>query len=490
MMRQDKRSWRSEFQQRFEAGLKKCCIAPGQPYLVGVSGGIDSVVLVNLLKQAGVDFIIAHLNHQLRETAARDQSFVQALAGQMGVGFVADTVDVGSHAEKEKLSLEEAARILRYQFLLDAAERNACAGVIVGHHADDQVETVLMHLLRGSGLAGLSGMAAREVHAGWSQQIAILRPMMGLWRSEIEQYCREEGLTFVEDESNADQRFYRNRLRHSLIPLLEEYNAGVKSHLWQTAAIVEEAENTLVAYAAEVWGRLIHTEAEGLIVCDWNGFCALETGLQRMLLRRMVTAVTPELRNYDYSLTLKTQGNILHPPEGGQWQIVDELYGLVHGEELLFGKIGAIKEFERSRYPQWGGEPYAFSGEKREIIALENGYSLTCEPAAREEISGEPWKTAGKDESWIDADACHLPLVMRSFEEGDAFTPFGMRGKGCKVSDYFIDHKIQQHARKNYPLICDQEAIVWLMGERISEPYQITDATKRVIRFLINRPEA
>jgi tRNA(Ile)-lysidine synthase len=216
----------------------ECGLQSEKPVLVGVSGGPDSLCLADVLESLGYSLVIAHFNHQLRPQAGDDARVVEEFAGKRGIPFVLGSEKVGEFAESHHLSLEEAARICRYRFLFSQAEAAGAQAVAVAHNADDQVETVLMHLLRGSGLSGLRGMPYRSLTTEWSSTIPLVRPLLGVWREEINEYCAVRQLQPVTDLSNQDTTFYRNRLRHELVPYLQHYNPQAKERIWKMANVL------------------------------------------------------------------------------------------------------------------------------------------------------------------------------------------------------------------------------------------------------------
>ena len=221
--------------ENIEAILRdQCGLQKDRPIVVGVSGGPDSLCLMEILRQSGYWLIVAHFNHQLRPESDIEATTVEQRAARLNIASVIDSGDVRSYAEKHAMSIEEAARQLRYQFLFELARRKNAQAVAVGHTADDQVETVLMHFLRGSGLTGLKGMAYRTILPVFDPNIPIVRPLLDIWREETEVFCAANGLRPNFDPSNESLNFTRNRLRNLLIPTLETYNPKIREAIWRS----------------------------------------------------------------------------------------------------------------------------------------------------------------------------------------------------------------------------------------------------------------
>jgi len=220
---------------------EKCLITPGELVVTGVSGGPDSLCLMDLLHKLGYRVIVAHLDHRLRPESEDEAQRVKKMAAESGLPFVRESKDIETFSRQRGLSLEEGARLARYQFLFREAEKIRAAAVMVGHTADDQVETVLMHLLRGAGLPGLTGMSHRSLPNAWSEKIPLLRPLLGVWREAIWEYLNDQGLNPSLDPSNLDERIFRNRLRHELIPYLETFNPRLRQSIWRRGLGISSA---------------------------------------------------------------------------------------------------------------------------------------------------------------------------------------------------------------------------------------------------------
>src|SRR5512141_1018453 len=243
----------------------QCRLSRDQPIVVGVSGGPDSLCLMSVLRKTGYPVIVAHFNHKLRPDSDADANVVEQTAARLNLVSVIESGDVRAYADQEKLSLEEAARITRYRFLMQQAHRFDAQAIAVGHTADDQVETVLMHFIRGAGLAGLKGMSYRTVIQMFDPELPIVRPLLDTWREETVVYCAANGFRPRYDPSNASLDFFRNRLRHLLIPILETYNPRFRETIWRTARSLESDHEILASILDEAWKACVVQENPGFV---------------------------------------------------------------------------------------------------------------------------------------------------------------------------------------------------------------------------------
>ena len=267
--------------------------------VIGVSGGPDSLALFHLLTQLiPLDrLIVAHLDHSLRPTSAAEAEIVASAAGNLR--FHQERIDVAAMARAEHLTIEEAGRAARYDFLARVAQSEGASVVAVGHNADDQVETVLMHFLRGSGLAGLRGMQTASPLPG-RRGLWLLRPLLQITRVEIEVYCAENGLAPIIDASNMDTTFLRNRLRHELLPALETYNPQIRQRLREMADILAADETLLTELSERAW-RDVRAESDGKqVVLRRSAWQELPLALRRRILRMALVELRPELRDVGF----------------------------------------------------------------------------------------------------------------------------------------------------------------------------------------------
>jgi len=468
----------------------QCGLDPARPVLAGVSGGPDSLCLLDILHNAGYRVIVAHFNHQLRPEAGQEASSVSARAGSLGLAFVTDSADVHAYAEAHRLSLEEAARTLRYQFLFAVARQHAAQAVAVGHTADDQVETILMHFLRGAGLSGLKGMEYRTLLPVFDQQIPLVRPLLSLWRADTESYCREQALEPHYDASNADQTFFRNRLRHALLPELEKYNPRFKESVLHTAQALQGDYLALQEVLEDAWKSVVVETGKDWMAFDQTGLARQSTGMRRNLIRRAAEFLRPDDRDFGFA-ALERAAAFIEVPAGKQIDFINGLY--LFGEN---GKIYLASYGSAVRLSHWPQLQQAATISRRQISAnvqrleLGDGWILSAEYCAR---TIDNWsQNTDNWSAWLDAD--RLPadsLVIRPRRAGDVFSPLGMAGQIVKVQDFFTNVKMPRRARTQWPLVCAGEQIIWVAGYRIGHPFRITDRTRHILHLEIKRlPQA
>ncbi|MGD0751803.1 MAG: tRNA lysidine(34) synthetase TilS [Anaerolineales bacterium] len=475
----------------FETILRvQCGLDPARPVLAGVSGGPDSLCLLDILHTAGYQVIVAHFNHQLRPEAGQEADSVSARAGRLGLAYVTDSADVRTYARVLGLSLEEAARTLRYQFLFAAARQYAAQAVAVGHTADDQVETILMHFLRGAGLSGLKGMEYRMLLPAFDLQIPLIRPLLSLWRADTESFCREHALEPHFDASNSDQTFFRNRLRYALLPELEKYNPRFKESVLHTAQALQGDYMALQELLADAWKSVVVEIGKDWVAFDQPGLARLSTGMRRNLIRRAAEFLRPDDRDFGFA-ALERAAAFVEVPAGKQIDFVNGLY--------LFGENGKIylATYEAAvLFSHWPQVQQAATLSGRQIttnpqrLELGNGWILAAEYCA---LTTDDWsQNTDNWSAWLDADRLSADsLVIRPRRAGDVFSPLGMAGQSIKIQDFFTKVKMPRRARTQWPLVCAGEQIIWVAGYRIGHPFRITTGTRHILHLEIKRlPQA
>lgn len=459
-----------------------CGLNKGAPILVGVSGGPDSVFLWRRLLELGFPVIVAHFDHGLRPDSRADAEWVREQATHLNCRFVLGQNDVKAYAKQKGLSLEAAARDMRYRFLFEAAAANTCQAVAVGHTADDQVETVLLHLLRGSGLRGLCGMRFRSILEEFSTTIPLVRPLLGMWRKDIERYLEQAGISYRQDITNRDPRFLRNRVRHELIPLLESYNPQIRRHLWQMSFTLQ-ADYQIVGQAVQNgWQRCLREERPGYLAFKRAEFCAEAEGVRSYLIREAAGRFSREQYGSNFDSIIRVMRFI---QEGHLGQV--EMEG---GVQVVIDR-SLIYFFPRGNWPVLPDWPLVSPDISLRVsvparLDLAEGWVLETSLLQANKISipEEPdLFTAYLDHSTVD-----LPLIVRTRKPGDRFWPYGMPGP-MRLSDFMVNIHLPRWARDRWPLVFSGDSLVWVPGFRIAHPYRLTPLTREVLVLRIYRQD-
>lgn len=450
---------------------------PGDKVVVGVSGGPDSLCLLHLLhrlqEELGITLHVAHLHHALRgEEADEDARFVERVATSWGLPSTVEKRDVPAYAEREKLAIEEAARQVRYTFLAEVATRVGASSVAVGHNADDQVETIIMHWLRGAGTAGLRGMLPVQRWPLPGIDLRLVRPLLEIPREEIEAYCQENGLRPRFDRSNLDTTYYRNRIRHELLPLLEEYNPNIREVIRRAAFIIADDHDYLISQGQRAWEKVVR-EKEGTLVFDLKAWEKLHPSLQRRLLRRAIHNLRSDLRNIDWVHIEEARRAVGEKPAGTEVTLPRGLSLFRSYDTFVMGDMIPIPEMPlieeetkiavpgRTPLPDW------------ELIT-----EVLGEGGKEEALNNqEPWQ------GYFDLDQVGQDLILRGRKPGDRFQPLGMGGRSKRLREFMIDAKIPHHIRDKVPLVVSPRNIVWVAGYRIDERARVTERTGRVLKI-------
>jgi tRNA(Ile)-lysidine synthase len=470
---------------RFQRYLRdECKILPGASLIAAVSGGADSLCLLELLVASGFQPIVAHFNHHLRPDAQADADFVAQQASKLGCRFVYGEDKVAELARSERLSIEAAARQARYKFLFAAAQAAGAEALVTGHNADDQVETVLLHFLRGSGLDGLNGMAARSRLPQFSADIDLVRPLLGFWRNEIDAFCKEKNLLPRQDQTNTDQTYLRNRLRHELIPLLATYNPQIKQNIRNLARITAGASQ-IVNYQMTVFQDAILLEKHAdYVVLDRTA--ARQTGsppLMEFALRQWSQQFCPQAEDFRSELFMLAAAALLSEKAVGQWDMGDNLVLTLAGDHAYLHRQSA--QLLEDNWPAWlESVPGRLTFPGR--LDLSRGYFLQASPVS--DCDPYPQNIPSEnDRVWVDADLLQNEfLTVRPFQPGERFQPLGAE-TSQKLSDFFNRKRISALAKKNWPLLWAGDQVLWVIGLGLAERYKITVQTKRRLEIRLLR---
>ena len=461
----------------------------GETIVVAVSGGPDSLALLDILNQLAPSYRwklhVAHLHHGIRgEEADADADFVRNIAERLSLPFHIRKVDVPRLASESHTSIEEAARQARYRFLAEVALETGASRIALGHHMDDQVETVLMHFLRGSGLAGLRGMLPispmeemrldsipgepPETHG-----LFLVRPMLSIPHQEIVDFCRGRNLQPRFDRSNLDTTYYRNRLRHELIPTLETYNPKIKEIIFRSSQIFADDYDLLHRETLRAWEDVTLAENEILIFIDLRRWQGLHPSLQRGVLREAIHRLRRSLRNINWAHVETARKVALKGETGSGAPLPDGLKLMIEYERIL---IGDEKSFSKAPVPQITD---IVEVKVPGSTDLGGGWFLETEYLAPEGVPvpwpEDPWQ------AWLDVEKLEMPLFLRQRKPGDRFKPLGMKGS-MSVGEFMINEKLPARWREKWPILSDSQGkILWIPGYRPSEEARITDRTRKVL---------
>ena len=425
---------------------KEQLLLPHAKVIVGLSGGADSVALLHILYSLGYQCIAAHCNFKLRnEESDRDESFVREFVDDFKIPAFFIKFETIEYAKNHNISIEMAARDLRYAWFEKIRIEQDASVIAVAHHIDDNVETLLMNLVRGTGLRGMTGIPVRNGH--------IIRPMLCFTREEILEYLVRYNLDFVEDSTNASSDYMRNKFRNEVIPLLEEINPAVKNILAQTIDRFKGIQSEFQTYMSKLGAEIVEYQ---------NGDMYIDI---EMLKNEPHPATVLFELTYAYGF---------HPDQ------IQDIVGLLDG---ISGKIfnsdthRLLKDRKKliiSKIENIDSTELAISENLEEIFSPIQLQFLLQNNSSDFQVSTQ------SNRVHIDADKLKFPLIVRTWREGDSFVPFGMKGHK-KISDLYIDQKLSLHEKEKTYLLVSGEEIVWVIGLRLDNRYRITDKSKRIL---------
>lgn len=441
---------------------------PDDTVIVAISGGADSTALLDMLSRLpgyNLRLVAAHLNHTLRGAESdADQEFCRELATHYGIPFKSRLIDVRKVATDNRMNLEDSARHARIQFFDEISKEYGGAAVALAHHADDQSETILMRLLRGSGMLGLSGMSYRNARG-------YVRPLLGMSRSEIERYLHRRSLNWREDASNDDTAFLRNRIRHELLPNLESYNPAIRHSLAATASIINEDETLLAELTEQTFTKLCRGGTSE-IVFSVSQLRILNPALRRRVLRRAFMQLAGNLDRVTRShiVAICTMIDSARP----------------NSRVALPQRVTVAKEYDRLLFilkPETGEEIIPDT-----LINAPGYYKFPSGGSMTVEISTPPadFKSVPVNTAYFDLERVPFPWQVRSFRPGDRIMPLGMTGRK-KVKDVFIDMKIPLSERMRIPLLFCGTDLIWIAALGISELCRIENRSTSTVRLTWNR---
>jgi tRNA(Ile)-lysidine synthase len=439
-------------------------LQPGDRIVAGISGGPDSVALLHALWELRGEFqlslLAAHLDHRLRPDGEKEAGFVRKLAAKLGIPFFGGRADVRSYQEEKGLTVQEAAREVRYAFLEEVARKNRAAKIALGHTADDQAESMIMRILRGSGTRGLSGIP--PVRNG-----IFIRPLIAVWREEIESYLRRKRAGYLTDPSNQSPVYLRNRIRHELLPLLQQYNPRICQVLVQMAELFRGEEEFWETYLARKFAGVVRSRRKETLVLDVPALLSQPLPLRLRCLRRAIEKIQGHLRRISLPhiwaindlLESSDPNRTLKLPQG---LTVTRAYKGLH-----LSRSGEVAVIFEHPVPGPGYVEIAEIGRAMRFEIQSRKGRILFDPSPRVAL--------------LDFDDLEFPLTLRSFRPGDRFQPLGMEGEK-KVKDLFIDRKVPAVQRKRIPLLCRGERILWVAGIHMDHRVRLKPGTRRILR--------
>lgn len=414
--------------------------------LLTVSGGLDSMVLLDLFRKLPYEIGVAHCNFQLRGLESfGDQNFVEDYACQNNIALFVNQFDTKAYAEDHKLSTQVAARELRYSWFYELSDTEHFDYILTAHHADDNLETFLINLSRGTGLEGLIGIPA--------QNDKIIRPLLAFSRDEIALYAKENKIAWREDSSNASDKYLRNKIRHNIIPLLKELNPSflaafekTQSHLQESSEMVEDASNMIYQQLVREQGTDLYFDLKRLIS-----------------LNNYKSYLYQWLQDYGFK-AWEDIYDLVHTNSGKQ--VFAKEHRLIKDRDFLILSPRNTSDVA-TEYP-------IFENEKEVNIPIKLSFSQVNTI------------TDGSDNTiFVDADKLSYPLILRKWREGDSFHPLGMGGKTKKLSKLFKDLKMSLIAKEECWLLCSNSQIVWVVGIRQDEDSKIDNNTQNRLKIAL-----
>lgn len=416
----------------------------GEKVIVGVSGGADSVALLDILHSFKIECVVAHCNFHLRgEESNRDAFFVEDLCKRYNLKYERIDFDTEAHAEINGISIEMAARELRYNWFEQIRKIHLADKIAVAHHRDDSVETILLNLIRGTGIKGMTGISPMNGY--------IIRPLLCLSRNEIIEYLTGRKLSYVDDSTNSEDLYTRNKIRLNIIPLLETINPSAKESIIRTAEHLSQVNTIYQLYIEQVKNDIFEDD-----YIDIN---------------KLIRYAEPEAVLFEilspYGFNSATVRQIFE-------SIISQSGKLFHSHDYTLLR-------DRSHYILKKKEKLAIESftihQKDEMITYPIQLKIEKMP-----INGDFGIEKNPDILYADLEKIDFPLTIRKWEKGDWFIPFGIKGKK-KVSDYFSDNKFSIYDKEETWLLCSDDNIVWIIGERSDDRFKITTETTEVLKI-------
>lgn len=456
--------------ERVERSLREeLAVEAGATIVVAVSGGVDSVTLLDILfilsYEHGYALHIAHVNHRLRgQESDRDETFVRSLAKRYDLPCHITHSETESFARKHRLSIEEAARELRYRFLRQTCGTVHAQYCAVAHTADDTAETLLLNLFRGTGLTGLAGIPPKRA---LTKKAQLIRPLLGITREEILLYAKTRPLEWIEDITNADLAYRRNRVRQKILPTLKEhFNPRIIETLARTAEILRQADGFIESLIESTYQQIVRAY-DGRVEIDRAQLAPLHPFIRGEIIERAIGELTE--RQAVSHAAVERVASLLTAPVGTRQSILGSIIALADRDHVVISDQASLQSIY---LPIFKLGTYSIGR-----------YTITLEEVDRNSVR------LGTDPTveYFDYELLPYRLFLRTWQAGDRFAPIGMKGAHVLVADYLTNAKVSEYERRTAVVLATADDIVWLCGYRMSEHFKLTDETRRIIRATFHR---
>jgi tRNA(Ile)-lysidine synthase len=455
-------------------------LEPKDSVIIGVSGGPDSVALLHVLfliaSRFSLKLGVAHLNHCLRRNDSdKDAQFVEVLAKKYDLPCYTHKKDVLKYQIENKLSLEEAARRVRYTFLNNVADTMQYNKIAVGHHSDDNAELILMNLFRGSGTQGLSGIPPVRDHK-------IIRPLIELNRSELIAFLSQNKLEYVSDESNTDTKYLRNRVRHDLIPLIKTaYNPNISETLNRLSSIIRSEEEWIDDVVHPFYEKTLLGVQKNCIILSVSMLNRYHPALQRRIIRTTIEKIKGDLRRIRFVNVNSVIGLIEKGSAYGKVDLPDRIKIQRDRDALHVFKERRTSYGVSKRGNQSDTFTFEYQIEKLgSVFIREIGATIKFTEMRLKKVFD--YRYTGQHTGFFDKDILRFPMIIRNFRPGDAFKPLGVGGTQ-KLKKFFIDKKVPRSERIKCPILLSQGKIIWVVGHRIDESVKVMPSTRNVLKI-------
>lgn len=459
-----------------------CGIEDHSRIIAAVSAGPDSMCLLHLLSGMPFEVIVAHLNHQLRPSAAQEQAYVEMKAGEYHLPFFSENADIKKYSNRENLGIEEAARRARYEFLFRIAKENQSAALLTAHHADDQVETVLMNFIRGAGLKGLSGMQ----HVSFSPfggPIPLIRPLLEYWKEEILEYCQKNNLIYFVDESNLNLEYFRNRIRNHLLPGLAEYNPNIKQTILRSQKNLTADWQYISEEANKILPTLDIVNNEKYISFSMSKFALIPNALKNYVLREMVLSINSEKTDFSFDQVEKVKELLSKNERMRTVQLEKDLVLLMEGGRGIFAQSPEYVWDDKWPVIEEGRVIHL----DESLVILNDRWTLDLAILSMSDVQDAFKSNTDPFTAYLDRGCFEESLRLRHWKFSDYYQPLGMNGHKVRLSDFWTNHKIPARAKEKWPLVISNGQIVWIPGFQPSHGFSLKDSTTSILALKLRR---